>query len=132
MKYIFPRQFGLQDIFTCDNIEYSKNYMDREDEISELEARKQTRKSQLKSTLPVNEDRDSPKLPKRLRGTAGELVQRLRNRHARCSYGELLKHYCPSDVSICRLVFTPSLTIAGNWTRKARPSFADTIYERRR
>ncbi|KAG5987159.1 hypothetical protein E4U43_005206, partial [Claviceps pusilla] len=39
----------------------------------------------------------SPKLPKRLRGMAWNLVQRLQFLHSRCSYTELLKHYCSSD-----------------------------------
>ncbi|KAJ5938172.1 hypothetical protein N7454_004514 [Penicillium verhagenii] len=37
------------------------------------------------------------KLPKRLRGQAVELTQQLRTRQARCSYEQLLKHYCPTE-----------------------------------
>jgi telomerase reverse transcriptase len=35
------------------------------------------------------------KVPKRLRGEATRLVQRLQILHSRCSYFELLRHYCP-------------------------------------
>lgn len=35
------------------------------------------------------------KIPRRLRGRLVELIQRMQKRHARCSYVELLRHYCP-------------------------------------
>lgn len=40
-------------------------------------------------------ERQAPKIPKRLRGSARDLVQRLQILHNRCSYLELLNHYCP-------------------------------------
>lgn len=36
--------------------------------------------------------------PKRLRGDAVKLVDRLRVRNQRCSYMEMLRHYCPIEV----------------------------------
>ncbi|KAJ6145523.1 Telomere reverse transcriptase [Penicillium chermesinum] len=39
----------------------------------------------------------SLKVPKRLRGTAMELVHSLRIRHSRCSYAEILRYYCPTS-----------------------------------
>lgn len=40
------------------------------------------------------------KLPKRLRGLTVELVRRLQVLHCRCSYVELLEHYCGKIVSL--------------------------------
>ncbi|KAG2412542.1 hypothetical protein HFD88_010099 [Aspergillus terreus] len=82
LKYIFPRQFGLHNVFTSvpNSRETSlpvKDYFSREEEIAN--AAKQ---------------RGSNKIPKRLRGGIIELVQHLQNRHKHCSYGELLRYYC--------------------------------------
>jgi telomerase reverse transcriptase len=105
MKYIFPRQFGLLNVFTVDpdgrnSTDDWKGCMFRESEISELE-----KKVQLKRPRPGNEHAGadcssmrSTKVPKRLRGDTIELVQKLRNRNAQCSYRELLRYYCPTEV----------------------------------
>ncbi|EZG03238.1 hypothetical protein H106_06732 [Trichophyton rubrum CBS 735.88] len=79
MKYIFPRQFGLHNVFTSTvtRTETSmpfKDYSLREQEIA----------------LKLGD-----KIPRRLRGRLVELIQRMQKRHARCSYVELLRHYCP-------------------------------------
>jgi telomerase reverse transcriptase len=37
-------------------------------------------------------------IPKRLRGPTVALINRLRTLHHRCSYTELLRHYCPVKV----------------------------------
>lgn len=66
MKHIFPKQFGLQNVFT--GIRHSRSRDEME---------------------------DVPKIPKRLRGRPVELVQRLQRRHKNCSYAELLRYYCP-------------------------------------
>ncbi|KAJ5717406.1 Telomere reverse transcriptase [Penicillium malachiteum] len=83
IMYMFPRQFGLRNVFipTGDANEQftSTGHAYREDEIFA--------------------DDESRKTPKRLRGLATDLTQRLRVRHARCSYHELLKHYCPPETS---------------------------------
>lgn len=85
MMYIFPRQFGLHNAFTS-KVDHSKtsqkfaDYSVREDEIS-----------------TTFKGRDI-KLPKRLRGDAKRLVQRLQLLHGRCAYAEILRHYCPSAV----------------------------------
>ncbi|OHW95613.1 telomerase reverse transcriptase [Colletotrichum incanum] len=87
MMYIFPRQFGLHNAFTS-RIDHSKtsqkfaDYTLREEEISTLSERQKMR------------------LPKRLRGDAKRLVERLQLLHHRCSYAELLRHYCPSAIDI--------------------------------
>lgn len=87
MMYIFPRQFRLHNVFTSevDRTRTSQKFQDytlREEEIVSI----------------MQPGRDTPKIPKRLRGAARELVERLRVRHGRCSYGELLRHYCPSPL----------------------------------
>ncbi|KAF3481825.1 telomerase reverse transcriptase [Arthroderma uncinatum] len=79
MKHIFPRQFGLHNVFTA-TVNWAetdmpfKDYTFREKEID------------LKP---------GDKIPRRLRGKLVELVQKLQKRHSRCSYVELLRHYCP-------------------------------------
>lgn len=105
MKYIFPRQFGLLNVFTLDSdqrkqMNDSNGFMSRESEISLLEEQKRPQGPQTGS-----ESADagcggvkSVKVPKRLRGITIELVRKLRNRNAQCSYGELLRYYCPTEV----------------------------------
>ncbi|KAJ5096965.1 Telomere reverse transcriptase [Penicillium angulare] len=81
MMYMFPRQFRLRNVFvpTGDAHEQftSHGHIFREDEIFAGD--------------------EHPKLPKRLGGTAAGLAHKLRARHARCSYHQLLKYYCPAD-----------------------------------
>lgn len=93
MKYIFPRQFGLHNVFTSpvdlrETVQPLKDYTLREQEIT-----RHQRQIQLKSAGPAR----SPKvhLPKRLRGPAVALVKKLQKLHSRCCYTELLRHYCP-------------------------------------
>jgi telomerase reverse transcriptase len=83
MMYIFPRQFGLHNVFTervdpCQTVQPFKDYTLREDEIN------------AKYPSP-----DMPKIPKRLRGKTVHLVQKLQIQHSRCPYKKLLEHYCP-------------------------------------
>lgn len=90
--HMFPRQFGLHNVFTSDvsYLETAQKFQDytlREREITEY----------VEKSKRLSKDR-MPKLPKRLRGRAWSLVRRLQLLHGRCSYGELLKHYCPSEV----------------------------------
>jgi hypothetical protein len=87
MMYIFPRQFGLHNVFTHD-VDYRetsqalKDYTLREDEIN--------LKYPSASTV---------KIPKRLRGKGVALVQKLQIQHRRCPYKKLLEHYCPVSSS---------------------------------
>ena len=82
MKHVFPRQFGYHNVFTSQNDpkESSQRFPDytyREQEFS----------SGMKH----------PKywMPRRLRGAAEKLIYRVRKRHMRCSYTQLLRYYCP-------------------------------------
>lgn len=84
MMYIFPRQFGLHNPFTSDvdprqTVQPFKDYTLREEEI-------------LKA---FPEQKDRPKIPKRLRGLAADLVKKLQIQHNVCPYKRLLVYYCP-------------------------------------
>jgi telomerase reverse transcriptase len=90
MMHMFPRQFSLHNVFTSptDSNQTAQKFHDytfREDEINK--SLRVTNRSTKKAL---------PKLPKRLRGTTRDLVRRLQILHARCSYFELLKYYCPT------------------------------------
>jgi telomerase reverse transcriptase len=79
LKYIFPRQFNLHNVFTSsvdsrETTQPLKDYTLRESEIAK---------------------NPSSKLPKRLRGHVLDLVRSMRKAHANMSYVELLRHYCP-------------------------------------
>jgi telomerase reverse transcriptase len=89
MMYIFPREFGLHNVFTsivdpCETVQPFKDYTMREDEIASMFGLYGAKQ----------------KVPRRLRGKAIELVEKLRILHSRCPYTELLKHYCPLSVGI--------------------------------
>ena len=95
MKYIFPRQFGLHNVFTSpvdpkETAQPFKDYTLREQEIEQTERR----------ALKLNCDKSDAAnvkqyLPKRLRGRAYDLVNEIQKLHARCSYHELFNYYCP-------------------------------------
>ncbi|EFW14423.1 telomerase reverse transcriptase [Coccidioides posadasii str. Silveira] len=94
MKYIFPRQFGLHNVFTSvvdskQTAQSFKDYTLREEEMA-----------MKKKTCPGKFSNENlNKLPKRLRGNLVGLIQKLQKRHQRCSYVELLRHYCPVEKS---------------------------------
>ena len=101
LKYIFPKQFGLHNPFTSsvdprETVQPFKDYTLREHEISEAIMR--TRAGQGAGSSLAKDAHNY--LPKRLRGDLLNLIQKLQRLHERCSYVELLKHYCPSDVSL--------------------------------
>ncbi|KAL9044033.1 MAG: hypothetical protein Q9214_002802, partial [Letrouitia sp. 1 TL-2023] len=93
MMYIFPRQFGLHNVFTSvvdhqETAQPFKDYTLRENEIAN--------KQRLRGS---NLEGEAPKrllVPRRLRGTVTELVKKMQKLHARCSYSELLRQYCPT------------------------------------
>jgi telomerase reverse transcriptase len=117
MKYIFPREFGLQNVFTIapgsrNNVDLFTNHHRREYEIGRVEEgrrqkRCQSSGDQLRAELGGN---CFEKLPKRLRGQALDMVQRMRVHHSRCSYGELLKYYCPEVSSLHQITLASKLT----------------------
>lgn len=85
MMYIFPRQFGLHNVFNS-KVDYLKtaqklpDYTLREEEINSLFKDQKIR------------------TPKRLRGDVKRLVEHLQSLHGRCAYVELLRHHCPSAI----------------------------------
>ena len=92
MKYIFPRQFGLHNVFTSsvdpkETAHPFKDYTIREQEIS--------RAAGKVIGVSRRQQRNACHLPKRLRGSAPRLIARLLKLHSRCSYVELLRYYCP-------------------------------------
>lgn len=99
MKYVFPRQFGLHNVFTSEvnpreTAQAFNDYTVREQEIASERAR-------AERSLPAHlTDRVKPQLriPKRLRGQAYELIKTVRRRHEHCSYAELLRHYCSAQL----------------------------------
>ena len=98
MKYIFPRQFGLHNVFTSrvdsrETIQPFKDYTLREIEI--LSACK----THVRDGEENHQTPGQPRLPRRLRGLPVDLVRKLQVQHSRCSYVELLKHYCGGHVS---------------------------------
>lgn len=97
LKYIFPRQFGLHNVFTCktdfrETSQPFKDYTLREQEIARDKLRKASRKGRRDSKLGDFGEA----IPKRLRGQTVDLVRCLRVLHHRCSYVELLRYYCPA------------------------------------
>jgi hypothetical protein len=101
MRYIFPRQFGLHNVFTSkvDPRETAmpfKDYTLREKDIHISMCRELGQK--VTDTQEIAKWKQ--RLPKRLRGDAVRLVERLRVRNQRCSYMEMLRHYCPVEVPL--------------------------------
>jgi telomerase reverse transcriptase len=92
MMYLFPRQFGLHNVFTStvDRQQTAQRFQDytlREEEIA------------AKFPAPETGKKPAKHVPKRLRGKTMDLVQRLQVLHTRCSYAEMLHHYCPVSAS---------------------------------
>lgn len=117
MKYIFPRQFGLHNVFTSsvdprETAYPSKDYTFRENEIGWIERQKsrQVHTSAADEESEIRQHKLSSKIPKRLRGRTIELVQNLQRRNQRCSYTELLNHYCPIEASLFLLLLVRRMT----------------------
>src|ERR1700761_5801243 len=98
LKYVFPRQFGLHNVFTScvdsrETTQPFKDYTLREQEIDQ----------QVKKQKPSSKS----KIPKRLRGAPIEIVQSIRKAHSKLSYIELLRHYCPTPLNDQEAVNNP-------------------------
>ena len=94
MKYVFPRQFGLHNVFASvvdrrETAQPFKDYTMREEEIE---------KEAVKAEAAGRRRRH--KLPRRLRRAPFDLVARWQRRHGRCAYTELLRYYCPANVRL--------------------------------
>ncbi|KAF7123031.1 hypothetical protein CNMCM5793_001207 [Aspergillus hiratsukae] len=104
LKYIFPRQYGLHNVFTSvtdsrETVLPFKDYFSRENEIAEIDEQKRKRRQRIGPgyTNHFEKQSDFVEIPKRLRGKAVELVQQLQNRNRRCPYVKLLNYYCPTE-----------------------------------
>jgi len=111
MKYIFPRQFGLHNVFTSkvdprDTAQPFKDYTLREQEILRATSQKNLAKAGRAGEVPSSKLTCS--LPRRLRGRPTDMVYKLRKLHARCSYTELLRHYCPVEVTMSTSATLPN------------------------
>ncbi|KAI9701393.1 MAG: hypothetical protein M1820_006484 [Bogoriella megaspora] len=99
MHYLFPRQYGLHNVFTAtanpkETSHMFKDYTLREREIIRAAIVQQRKKA---STASTRHETSPLLLPRRLRGAPMDLVTKVRKSHLRCSYTELLNHYCPVD-----------------------------------
>ncbi|KLJ10847.1 hypothetical protein EMPG_09861 [Blastomyces silverae] len=108
LKYIFPRQFGLHNVFTSsvnpkETIQPFKDYTLREEEISRCKNKRNRPPKAPEISSEIDE-----KVPKRLRGDLFVLIQKLQKRHQRCPYAELLRYYCPIEN-----IGPPTLSLAG-------------------
>jgi hypothetical protein len=106
LRYIFPRQFGLHNAFTSkvDRRETAmpfKDYTLREKEIHQSMCKALNDKATDAEAVSKWKSR----VPKRLRGATMALIDRLRTLNHRCSYTELLRHYCPVKVRIVHLLW---------------------------
>lgn len=122
MKYIFPKQFGLHNVFssTVDSKETAqpfKDYTLREGEIAQSE-----RGSLRDPTNAVKHNVPRQRIPKRLRGELFALVRKLQLHHSRCSYHQLLIHYCPLRVgdrdTAMKMQFNDCLRLRNGLVRK--------------
>jgi telomerase reverse transcriptase len=101
MKYIFPRQFHLHNVFTCkmdfrQTAQPFKDYTIREAEMKSTAVDAEMDGSEAPKEVGLA----IPRLPKRLKGAPLQLVSAIRLRHQRCSYVELLQYYCPATVCL--------------------------------
>lgn len=129
MKYIFPRQFSLHNAFTSivDSRETTHKFKDYTLREQEIEA------SQLSSKARSLHDgeRTTTHLPRRLRGNPLRLVAKMQKLHSRCAYVELLRHYCPAEVT-CSIPITMLSTHTGTafrWTKRqeTRPENCESV-----
>ena len=101
LMYMFPRQFGLHNVFTSkvdpkDTVQPFKDYTLREQEIAQFKFQQRAKGTAKGSTCRHREGH----VPRRLRGTVRDLISKMQKFHGRCPYTELLRHYCPNPVLV--------------------------------
>jgi telomerase reverse transcriptase len=99
LKYLFPRQFGLHNVFTSsvDKKDTAQSFMDYNNRDSEI-ARSLFDWKRKRQLVGEAELKPEPPIPKRLRGQASHLAARMIKKHSRCSYAAFLQHYCPNPL----------------------------------
>ncbi|CCU74861.1 telomerase reverse transcriptase [Blumeria hordei DH14] len=85
LMFIFPRQFGLHNIFSSGRDNSQSIQSCCHDKIREKE---------IKDKFP---SQNSIKIPKRLRGKPIALTERMLALHKKCSYRKLVEYYCPAS-----------------------------------
>ncbi|MCJ1474607.1 hypothetical protein MMC13_003267 [Lambiella insularis] len=95
MKYIFPRQFSLHNVFTSSVNSRESSHIFKDYTLREQEIAIDIRRLQAKHRKTLGTATSS--IPKRLRGSPVDLVAKLQKLHCSCSYSALLKHYCPVE-----------------------------------
>ena len=100
MKYIFPKQWGLHNVFTSnvdkqETVQPFQDYTLREKEIAQRsqDAEKAILKSRKHEATAIRSH-----LPKRLRGAVVALIRKMQKLHSRCSYPMMMEYYCPLPV----------------------------------
>lgn len=89
--YMFPRQFGLHNVFT--------SIVDRQKTAQKLQDYT-LREEEIGKKYPKTTNGQSANhVPKRLRGKLPELIKKLQFLHERCSYSKMLQYYCPAGLS---------------------------------
>ena len=96
MKYIFPRQFGLHNVFTPDHeskngVHGFKHHTLREIEKNGLATR---------DTSAAGHQLKPESLPRRLRGATQNVVRKMRRNANRLPYAQLLRYYTSRDRSV--------------------------------
>ena len=99
MKYVFPRQFKLHNVFTSkvdarETVQPFKDYTLREQELLQRQNR-----VTKKASSPRNAEQH---LPRRLRGDVVGLIRSMQRRNLHCSHGKLVKYYCPVDNKVLK------------------------------
>jgi telomerase reverse transcriptase len=120
MKYVFPRQFGLHNVFTSDvdqreTVQRLKDYTLREHEIAQQLYKPSTRLTDTTNKSQV------VRVPRRLRGGAQTLVRKMLKNHRSCPYTQLLRHYC-STGAMC-----PGISANDSSTQPQRSSGSSAI-----
>lgn len=107
MKYIFPRQFSLHNVFTStidskETAQRFKDYTLREHEIAERKS------SQAGRVVDLANETQTAKVPTRLQCGPQTLVRKMLRNHHSCSYTQLLRYYCPAWMMWPHISVTPS------------------------
>ena len=142
LHYVFPREFGLHNVFTSavDRKETGQSFRDytiRDGEIAQSNL-----SMPQKGRAGTSDTGPRPRTPKRLRGRVQKLVQKLQILHSRCPYHKLLEHYCPREPSsnpgksldhnvkshvpsVSVSLYTSTVTASECHTAKDKQSFTD-------
>ena len=88
MECLFPRQFGLHNVFTTKVNARQTAHAFNDYTMREAGIRSKT----TDSVIPAQPA--AIKIPRRLRGTVITLIRKLQRNHRRCAYTQLLRHYC--------------------------------------